>query len=584
MSEKDDVEFGAEDSAIPEESETPSDHGAFSQDETAHETAESDTSAASHDDEAPDEEASNDDAPSEKTPVEAQSVALAASAASSTSQALVHRDEIDSITLEPISELDPDPEGLIAIKNLEARRKRAKRKRIIKIAATCAVAALAIAGFAISNAVSKAAEEAARVPETAVITRGDLTQTVQVTGTLNPQTQVAVTPEVSGIIQEVLVTEGQHVEQGDTLFVLKNTELEKAVADAQSAVNKAAHGVDTAQAGVANAEQAYNDAQNAAANAAAEQQYAYERAQSEATDAYNSALEEALDAIPDSATQDERSRLYDQARQIAQAAYDSVMAASGATSSGGGTTANTAELQSAIDAAYSEVTSAQDTLADAQRSYDYALQEADKRNVKTPSAGTVMAVNAVAGTAVGGASGGTKEAEGPLAYVSDLSSLGVDVEINEVDIAEVNPGQRTTVTFPAIPDLTLEGEVTSVASMASSAGGESSNGGGIVTFKVTTIIKSTDERLKPGMSANVGIITKKVPDVLIAPANAVVEDESGAHVFVVTDPETNETEQRDVTVQDRTNSEVAIKGVQEGEVVLASQPTDDASETDDMSL
>ena len=104
--------------------------------------------------------------------------------------------------------------------------------------------------------------------------QGTFVETRSASGNLQPVASVSATPEVDGIVGEVLVAEGDAVAEGQTLFTVVNDELDKAV-------NQAAQGIEEAKNGVAQAQNAVNDAnhaksagQQAAANAQAQAQAA----------------------------------------------------------------------------------------------------------------------------------------------------------------------------------------------------------------------------------------------------------------------------------------------------------------------
>jgi HlyD family secretion protein len=77
------------------------------------------------------------------------------------------------------------------------------------------------------------------------------------------------------------------------------------------------------------------------------------------------------------------------------------------------------------------------------------------------------------------------------------------------------------------------------------------------------------------MSASLKILTKDVPNVLIVPSSAIVEEDGATYVDVAKDESATNTERRAVVVSDRTSTEAAIQsGVEEGEVVLVSSADD----------
>ncbi len=110
----------------------------------------------------------------------------------------------------------------------------------------------------------------------------------------------------------------------------------------------------------------------------------------------------------------------------------------------------------------------------------------------------------------------------PLMQIADLSQMQVRVQVNEVDVARLQVGQRARIELDASRGASLPGRVTAVApaSAVANAAGQSGSGGGsgsggIVKFEVKIDILGHDRRLRPGMSANVDIITAERRNVLL---------------------------------------------------------------------
>lgn len=202
------------------------------------------------------------------------------------------------------------------------------------------------------------------------------------------------------------------------------------------------------------------------------------------------------------------------------------------------------------------VDAAKRALAAAQEGYDQAVAKAGERTVTAPCDGSIVEMNAQVGASATGTQSGSS-----LMQIADLSQMKVTVQVGEEDIAKVAVGQTANVTFPAFPDLTLQGSVTGIASIASSDGGMMSyDGGSSVTFDVDILIAQPDPRLKPGMTAKVSLVTEQLDDVIMVPAMALMTDDGqNYYVMVQTDPETQETERRDVTVITR-NDDLAVIG------------------------
>lgn len=88
------------------------------------------------------------------------------------------------------------------------------------------------------------------------------------------------------------------------------------------------------------------------------------------------------------------------------------------------------------------------------------------------------------------------------------------LSFNEVDAASIQVGQKATLTFDAVTDLNLTGEVVEVDALGTV-------NQGVVTYDVTIMFDTQDERIKPGMSVTASIITNAKTDVLLIPNSAV---------------------------------------------------------------
>ena len=112
-----------------------------------------------------------------------------------------------------------------------------------------------------------------------------------------------------------------------------------------------------------------------------------------------------------------------------------------------------------------------------------------------------------------------------LLLMPDLSKMQVKVGIHESMIDRIKPGLAARIT---LPDNTLDGEVSSVASVTRPAGWWTGN-----VVKYDTIITLPSVKgLKPGMSAEVEVILDRHEDVLTIPAAAVVETAEGDFCWV----------------------------------------------------
>ncbi|HOP87567.1 MAG TPA: efflux RND transporter periplasmic adaptor subunit [Acetomicrobium flavidum] len=95
----------------------------------------------------------------------------------------------------------------------------------------------------------------------------------------------------------------------------------------------------------------------------------------------------------------------------------------------------------------------------------------------------------------------------------DLTKMQIETSVDEADIGNVREGQGATFTVDAYPDALFSGTIRQVR-IASSVEEN------VVTYPVIIDVANPDLMLKPGMTANVTIITEKKDDALTVPSSA----------------------------------------------------------------
>ncbi|KPV51914.1 multidrug transporter, partial [Kouleothrix aurantiaca] len=111
--------------------------------------------------------------------------------------------------------------------------------------------------------------------------------------------------------------------------------------------------------------------------------------------------------------------------------------------------------------------------------------------LRAPFAGTVAALDATVGEFF---APGT-----PVAYVGDLGAWQVETtDLTELNVAAVQVGSPASITFDAIPELTLAGKVTRVRALGESKQGD-------ITYTVTIALDKQDPRLRWNMTASATI-------------------------------------------------------------------------------
>jgi HlyD family secretion protein len=364
----------------------------------------------------------------------------------------------------------------------------------------------------------------------------------------------------AGIVAEVLVSEGDGVEAGQVLLRLDAARQEAAVAQAEAQLLRAQSALAEATAGPRPQEIAVAQAAVEAAQAQlARIQQGARPEEVEAADAALAAARASLQKVKEGPREGEliaaRADVAnaEAALRQAQAAYDRVkaepnvaarpeaLALEQASNTYSAARARLAALQEGAGAADLAGARAQVQQAQAQlalvkapaRSAEIAAAEAEVRraraqldlilagarpesvaavqadvaaaeaalrqarvalaetNLKAPFAGTIATLDAKVGEQVAPGS--------PIAVLADLSAWQIETEdLTELNVVRIDVGNRVALTFDAIPDLELPGEVVRVEAIGEQKMGD-------ITYTVIIKPDRHDERLRWNMTASVAI-------------------------------------------------------------------------------
>lgn len=392
---------------------------------------------------------------------------------------------------------------------------------------------LIIIGKSTGNKGTKVAIEAA-APHTII-------ETVTASGKIYPETEVKISPEVSGEITFLQIEEGDSVYKGEILVKINPTIY-------SSMVTQASANLAETKARARNAEQ-----MSAQAKAQFDQAKSlYERNQQLYRDKVISALE------------------FEQAEAQylgAKATYE----ASRASQAGGGFS---------VDAAAANLNQAHENLR--------------RTTIVAPVTGVVSQLKVKLGERVVGTA---QMAGTEMLTIADMRRMEVRVDVSETDIAKVKIGDTTTIVADAYRNRKFTGVVSKVA-VSSTA---TATGGMLSTDQVTNytvhilILEESYKDLgnelqkgkfvfKPGMSSSVEIQTRKDANTLAVPVNSVTTREwpdsvkkemeaSGIdeirQVVFVYDKKTEKVSVRDVKTGIQDNEYIQITdGLKEGEQVV----------------
>jgi len=154
-----------------------------------------------------------------------------------------------------------------------------------------------------------------------------------------------------------------------------------------------------------------------------------------------------------------------------------------------------------------------------------------------------------------------------------------EISLNEVDVAKVKVGQKVTLTFDALPEVSVAGRVIEVDVMGTVTQG-------VVSYGVKIAFDTEEEQIKPGMSIAADIITDAKQDILVLPNSAIksqgnsyyvelveaseeIRQQLLANVSGVTLPKPPQIQAVEVGLSNDLSTEI-VSGLKEGDIVVTS--------------
>jgi HlyD family secretion protein len=180
-------------------------------------------------------------------------------------------------------------------------------------------------------------------------------------------------------------------------------------------------------------------------------------------------------------------------------------------------------LKKKLEAAEISVTVAEENIKYALDNYNNEKKNYADRKVTAPIAGTVNAVNIKNGDDLSKLSSGSSR-QVPI-IIGDLGTLKAQVAVNEVDMPNIQIGQKTTLKFDAFSEKTFEGKIEKIDSLGTVSQG-------VVTYNVVVDFNTQDSNIRPEMSVSADILTGEKQDVIFVPNSALKNE--GSNYFVET--------------------------------------------------
>ncbi len=163
----------------------------------------------------------------------------------------------------------------------------------------------------------------------------------------------------------------------------------------------------------------------------------------------------------------------------------------------------------ALDQSQREFDAARASLELARAQVDAAQADVNNSVIRSPIDGVVIRRNIDVGQTVA-ASFQTPEL---FLLARDLRQMQIHTNVSEADVGQVQPGQQVRFTVDAYPQAEFEGVVQQFRLNATTTQG-------VVTYNIIVGVDNSDDRLKPGMTAQTRIVLQSKPEVLRLPTAA----------------------------------------------------------------
>lgn len=300
----------------------------------------------------------------------------------------------------------------------------------------------------------------------------DIIETITANGKVQPETEVKISPEVSGEIIELNVKEGDFVEKGKLLLRIKPDIYVSQRDQAVAAVNASKSNLANARARLTQVEAQFD-----------REQLAYERSK----------------------------KLWEQ-KTISQSDWEAAES-------------SYKVAKADVEAARQSAKASEFQVNNAEASLKASNENLIKTTIYAPMRGTVSKLNVELGERVVGTNmmTGTE-----LLRIADLTRMEVKVDVNENDIVRVKMGDTALVEVDAYLNQKFKGVVTEIANSATTTGLTTDQ---VTNFEVRVfllsnsykqlITKQNPNPFRPGMSATVDIQTARTLQVVSVPIQAV---------------------------------------------------------------
>ena len=310
---------------------------------------------------------------------------------------------------------------------------------------------------------------------TDLVVKRTIVETVSANGKIQPETEVKLSPDVSGEIIDLFVKEGDVIKKGQILAKV-NPEIYRSTLDrVVGALNSQKANLANSKARLAQVKAQFINASNSF---------------------------------------DRSKKLYAQ-KAISSAEYDQAVS-------------TFEQAKSEVTAGEESVKASEFGVSSAEASVKESTENFSKTTIYAPGDGVISKLNVEKGERVAGASQFSAGTE--IMRIANMDLMRVNVSVNENDIVRVKLGDTALIEVDSYLNRKFKGIVTEIATSANTVGLTADQ---VTNFDVKVRIlkesyldlqpknQPTYSPFRPGMSANVDIRTKRVENVITVPIQSV---------------------------------------------------------------
>ena len=350
---------------------------------------------------------------------------------------------------------------------------------------------LVLCGIAVGVAVGVIGPASAeQAPATTVTAgRGTVQKTVTGSGSLEASSTANLNFQTSGTISRVYVHAGEHVQKGQLLATLDDTDARASVSEAQANLDSAQAALHSAKVGSTSTTQSTSSAPTTGTAAA-------------------------------SGTGGSGSSETPAAKAANIASAEASLESAQVTVHNAESTLEQTELRATMDGLVASVSGEAGQAVTAGTNLDTSSSGSGSSGATGGTSGTSGANASGTGggsstsTSSGSASSSSSSSStSAVAVLENLDQMKLSVDFSEADIADIKVGKPASVTVSALGDRQFAARVTQIGLVSSTSNG-------VVSYPVTLVLTQDSSQLKPGMTGSAKIVVAQADGVIAIPSSA----------------------------------------------------------------